>query len=390
MKITVHRGTHQIGGCVTEIASGNDRVFIDFGTDLPGCDGNHPAKPIPGLTVPDGSNCALFLTHYHGDHVGRLEEVAPGVPVYFGATAREIYLRYLKRIGKEIIDHAEAMLPIAPLRTMRHGRISVTPLMVDHSAFDAYMFLIEADGKKILHTGDFRLHGFRGNKTLPILQKYAGDVDLIICETTNLSRDEIGMTERNLQNEAHKIMQENKYVFVLCSSTNIDRIGAFYHANPHGRLFVCDEYQKEILGIVRKNHALKSRFYNFSHVYSYGANLDALLDEQGFCMLIRQGSQFARLLDQYRGRDAVVYSMWSGYLKGETRNEDLAAFLAKEQLVFLHTSGHACASDLVALCRTIRPKCGVIPIHGETPEQLSALLPEIDIHILNDGEIFFL
>lgn len=312
------------------------------------------------------------------------------MPVYFGATAREIYLRYLKRIGKEIVGHAEAMLPIAPLLTVRHGRISVTPLMVDHSAFDAYMFLIEADGKKILHTGDFRLHGFQGNKTLPILQKYVGDVDLIICETTNLSREEIGMTERNLQNEAHKIMQENKYVFVLCSSTNIDRIGAFYHANPHGRLFVCDEYQKEILGIVRKNHASKGRFYDFSHVYSYGANLDALLDEQGFCMLIRQGSQFARLLDQYRGRDAVVYSMWSGYLKGETRNKDLAAFLAKEQLVFLHTSGHACASDLVALCRTIRPKCGVIPIHGGTPERLSALLPENDIHFLNDGEVFSL
>lgn len=389
MKITVHRGTHQIGGCVTEIASGGDKVFIDFGTDLPGSEGA-PAKPIPGLTVPDGTDCSLFLTHYHGDHAGRLAEVAPGVPVYLGATAREIYLRYLRRVQKEIAGHADAILPLAPLRTVRQGGISVTPLMVDHSAFDSYMFLIEAEGKRILHTGDFRLHGFRGNKTLPTLEKYARDVDLIICETTNLSREAIDMTERDLQNEAREIMRENKYVFVLCSSTNIDRIGAFYHANPRGRLFVCDEYQKDILEIVRKNHAAKSRFYDFAHVLDYGANLDSLMEERGFCMPIRQGGTFARLLDRYRGRDAVVYSMWSGYLKGETRSAELADFLAKERLIFLHTSGHASAGDLAAVCQAVHPRCGVIPIHGETPERLAELLPEESVHVLSDGEVFTL
>lgn len=64
--------------------------------------------------------------------------------------------------------------------------------------------------------------------------------------------------------------------------------------------------------------------------------------------------------------------------------------MAKEQLTFLHTSGHASACDLAALCRTVRPKCGVIPIHGETPERLPELLPEETVHILNDGEVFTL
>ena len=39
--------------------------------------------------------------------------------------------------------------------------------MVDHSALDSYMFLIETGGKKILFTGDFREHGIIGeNNTL--------------------------------------------------------------------------------------------------------------------------------------------------------------------------------------------------------------------------------
>ena len=37
--------------------------------------------------------------------------------------------------------------------------ISVTAYWMDHSAFDAYAFLIEADGKSIFYSGDFRGHG---------------------------------------------------------------------------------------------------------------------------------------------------------------------------------------------------------------------------------------
>ena len=44
--------------------------------------------------------------------------------------------------------------------------ITITPYLIDHSAYGAYMFLIEVEGKRILHTGDFRNHGYKG-KLLP-------------------------------------------------------------------------------------------------------------------------------------------------------------------------------------------------------------------------------
>lgn len=388
MKITIHRGTHQIGGCVTEITSGNDKVFIDFGADLPGADLADAPKPIAGLTAADGSNGALFFTHYHGDHVGRLREVQVEIPIYMGKTAKTLFENYARRTRSEILERIDSIISFSPLETIHIGNIAVTPLMVDHSAFDAYMFVIEADGKRILHTGDFRLHGFRGSKTLSMLRRYAHGVDCVVCETTNLSRgDEPIMTERELQTAAREIMQENKYVFVLCSSTNIDRISAFYHANPRGRLFVCDEYQKSQLETVRDNHKQHSDFYNFSHVYSYAPNLDELMEKQGFCMIIRQGDMFAKLLKRYKNRSKVIYSMWTGYLRDETKNEQLADFLEDYNLTFLHTSGHASAQDLVKLYRTVRPKTGLIPIHGETPEKLKELLPDGKILLLHDEEI---
>ena len=36
MDIKVHRGTHQIGGCVTEYEHNGYRLFVDYGEELPG------------------------------------------------------------------------------------------------------------------------------------------------------------------------------------------------------------------------------------------------------------------------------------------------------------------------------------------------------------------
>ena len=34
MEVIIHRGTHQIGGCSTEIRTKSTRIFIDFGAEL--------------------------------------------------------------------------------------------------------------------------------------------------------------------------------------------------------------------------------------------------------------------------------------------------------------------------------------------------------------------
>ena len=65
---------------------------------------------------------------------------------------------------------------------LRFGDIVVTPYFVSHSAYDAYMFLIEAEGKRILHTGDFRGHGYFSKGLILTIQKYIGQVDVLIIE----------------------------------------------------------------------------------------------------------------------------------------------------------------------------------------------------------------
>ena len=384
MKIIIHRGARQIGGCVTEISTENSKVFIDFGADLPDSTTDKPLKQVEGLTVSDGSTAALFLTHYHGDHTGRIGEVLPEIPIYIGETAKEILVAYSEHVRSKDFERIKSFFTFKPLDHIHVGDISVTPLRVDHSAFDSYMFIIEAGGKRILHTGDFRLHGFLGNRTPEVLKKYATNIDYMICENTNLDR-EAGFihSEWELKAEARKIMLENKYVFVICTSTNIDRIRAFYAANPKERLFICSEFQKSLLQIVQNKNG---KFYDFSRAMDYATNLDSLMEERGFCAIVRRDEDFAGLMEKYKDKSAVIYSMWGGYLKGKTRIKELADFLKGYKPIFCHVSGHAFTDDILSVFEAVKPKHGFIPIHGETPEKLFEMIPKDKLILLKDGE----
>ena len=152
MKLTIHRGTHQIGGCITEIQHEGYRLFIDMGKPLPGTSDVEPIE-VEGLTHGDTTHSALFITHYHDDHIGEILEAKSDVPVYMGKTSLEIYRRgkgYLYNVLQPHgVEHVEAVLKrIETVRTflpgecLQIGPFQITPLMIDHSAFDAYMFVI--------------------------------------------------------------------------------------------------------------------------------------------------------------------------------------------------------------------------------------------------------
>ncbi|NLB54665.1 MAG: MBL fold metallo-hydrolase [Lentisphaerae bacterium] len=303
-----------------------------------------------------------------------------------GEIAKEILLAFAERTNDKGIERIRGFNTFQALDRIVIEDISVTPLLVDHSAFDAYMFLIEGDGKRILHTGDFRVHGFRGKAVFPTIRKYVGTVDLLITEGTALSRDsDTLLEEAELQTLANHVLSENKYVFVLCASTNIDRIAAFYHATPRGKYFICDEYQKRILDIVTKHAKDKTPLYNFQKVLTYGSNLDERLRERGFCMLVRCSEYFDRIMRQYP--DATfLFSMWEGYRKGKNRSKSISDFTANFDFQPFHTSGHASTAVIQAVCETVKPRIGVIPIHSDAPKGMDALGLDCQIIYLADGQ----
>lgn len=423
MKITIHRGTNQIGGCITEIESGGYMVFIDFGEQLPRTK-NKESQPIDGLTYGDISKSALFITHYHGDHIGKIYDTVDGLSIYIGKTAFEIYksleskLSYIPEPNdakkhKRIIERLKTTNTFVALQQIKIGNITITPLFVDHSAFDAYMFIIESEGKRLLHTGDFRGHGFRSKGLVPMLKKYAQDVDYIISEGSNIQRLNATMqTEQVLQEDFESQFRKNKYNFILLSSTNIDRIFSLYHASKNAkRCFVCDSYQTNILKIVSENHKNFTTFYDIDYnqnttaagrffelrrrgrnPYSFNGKLKPYLEKHGFCMIIRSNDAFKQILEEYGKleENKVYYSMWKGYLDytKPAFNKSLYDFLKPHKLEYKHTSGHTDIETLKTVFKTVNPNCGILPIHTQAPVKFKEIFHEQTIILLQDGEVF--
>lgn len=419
MKLTIHRGTNQIGGCITEISHDGYKLFIDLGEQLPGAESTGQLS-VEGLTEGDVSKSALFITHYHPDHIGKILDAHPKIPVYMGATALELYSIYENHLScipdeekaahhRQITERLESFNTFLAGKEFNWGTIHIIPLMVDHSAFDAYMFVIEAGGVRLLYTGDFRKHGFRGKALSKMLFKFGRGIDYVISEGTNVYRAADNESESALQKRFKEEFRQHKHNFILASSTHIDRVFSLYHAaREANRIFVCDRFQKRLMDIVSRTHKLYSDFYRIRQNDIYvlpirqsdksfyiSQKLMYLMKRKGFCIPIRDNDRFWNVVSQFDGVDAtptVYYSLWRGYLdeKSPAFNQRLFESLSRyPDYKYMHTSGHCDIGTLEFLFKQVKPKKGIIPIHTELPERFKELFGHLaPIVLLRDGETY--
>ncbi len=393
MKITIHRGIDQIGGCITEIATDKARILIDLGQNLP--DGE-------GIILDDFANTnsiekltrdidAIFYTHYHGDHLGLFQLVPDNISQYIGRVAKKValykhqrlsYIKGREDISAKEIEKIENMNSFTAQQVMEIGDIKVTPYLVSHSAYDAYMFTIEATGKRILHTGDFRGHGYLSKGLFPTIVKLIlkkGKIDFLITEGTMISRlGERVRHENELKLEIIELLKQYKNVFVMCSSTDMERLATFHIANKEvgEKPFVCDDYQKSILEIFADTAGKKTELFRFEKPFSFRKENTKLVNwmhDKGFCMLVRPTAKF----DDYfaflepkidKNETVLVYSMWKEYInpKSKHANKRYLDFVDKFPCVKnIHTSGHASADCLVEVCNLVNPTFCIVPIHSE-------------------------
>lgn len=389
MKITVHRGTHQVGGIATEIRTDTARVIIDMGDELSlDSDFVSALLNIDGVTNTNGQCHAVLFTHYHGDHMGQMTRIRKDVPLYAGALAKDVMLKAAVRkrpIDLELCDRIRSVNTFSGGDILTFGDIQITAYSIDHSACDSYMFLVEAEGKRLLYTGDFRMHGFRG-EVLPKILRKIGKIDVLITEGTTLSRPNIKpMTERELQQKAKEYMGQYKYVYVMCASTNLERICALSKAVPRGKYFICDEYQKDLLDIVEKHWAKYSPLYRNIKKITYGNNILNGARDRGFMMVVRDNREFREIIKKFDPKESIIlYSMWDGYRtkQGSTIPDFLNLVGAWETL---HTSGHATHDDIKLMVDIAKPDI-IVPIHTDVPDALITLCPHSKVIIAQDGK----
>ncbi len=413
MKIKIHRGLDQIGGCITEICTDSSRVFIDFGQNLPS-NGKAATPEEDALMVADiirnneKEHQAVFYTHAHEDHVGLFRYIP--LEQYIGEGSKELLLikyrtlleRYEMAIDechqlqegskeneelqeenyrttKDLIDKLKAFktwkrtaLKESP-SPITIGDIRVTPFFTCHSIYDAHMFLVEADGKRIWHTGDYRQHGYMGKGLLPMLRRYATDIDVLITEGTMLKRKDKCIHECEVSRKMESVMQAFKYVFVLASGTDIERLASIKVAaeNANKPLCILSLFMKRTMEFFTERQSSLSRgLFSFAPLY-YTDKLYDKLKRKGFTIVVgtSQADKVKKLLDRLSQEETLlIYSSWDGYYKNAEQvkaNPKYKEFREMfHNVVDIHTSGHADKATIRKVIETVCPK-EVICIHKE-------------------------
>ena len=391
MNIIIHRGTHQIGGSAIEISTASTRIILDFGNELSLDEKYTPINlDIDGVTKGILDCDGIVISHYHMDHLGQLTSALPEIPLYMGELSKKVAMisaeyqdknLYLRLLGANTFRGGEAFTI---------GDIRIRPLVIDHSAADSYMFVIEAEGKRVLYTGDFRMHGLRHHILDQLVNTYIGEVDVLITEGTSLSRDaDKYISEAAVLDDISSYIQDGKYVFIMCSSTNIDRIMGIWQNMPTDKVLICDAYQKRILDTVINNVYYESSLYRRHDsplVLSKGPYPKYYMDH-GFVSLVRGTESFISQIKEFPKDDVrIIYSMWTGCIE---ENLALKTLLETYPTYICHASGHVSKDDLIKFIELVNPDA-IIPVHTDNPERLEELVPHRNVYIVNDNEPFII
>ena len=409
MRLRIHRGAKEIGGTCIEVEAEGKRLVLDAGLPLGAPDeGQETLLPeVPGFRESDPGLLGIVISHGHMDHYGLAKHVRPDVPVWIGEAAHNI----LKAAAPWVPNgHAFADPQfLADGTLVEIGPFRVTPYLVDHSAFDAYALLVEAEGKRVFYSGDFRAHGRKGALFERLLRKPPADIDALLMEGTTLGRTgtaEGFETESDLEERFAEAFRRTEGMhFVWTSSQNIDRIVTIFRAAKRtGRVLLIDLYTAVVLEATGRNtipqsHWPEVRLYVpqsqrvsikknglFAELDRHSRN--RVFDEALPALAERAVMLFRPMAMSDRGVASVLegagftYSMWEGYLKDDS-SQRVLRWLSRHGIAWqsIHTSGHASVADLQRFATVLAPRA-LVPIHsfetGRFPEFFDNVIPRED------------
>ncbi len=370
MKLEVINGVNRIGGSIVKIYGKTKNILIDLGEQLDGkiIGDNVLSHALEGVSD-------IFLTHYHTDHTGLINH-----PLVEGKNI------HLSKLTKEVLDNKKiwnyANYYIFSNKTPIYiDNLVITPFKADHSASDAFMFLIDDGIKKVLHTGDFRMHGLYpwNNEIINELNKNKDlKIDLLIIDGTYYNTNYKFIFEEEIHKDYFIPLFMNKsYNFVYVPSTNFIRMKQLYDISKElGYKFY----------LYKQARILFHKAYPNIEVYPLEyVKYDNLKNEK-FIIVFNPSDEIKALYNSFSvGERSLVYSAWIGYLNNKYKK--IYDFFMDTPFTIIHTGGHCDKDSIDNFISIIKPE-KILPIHTEAKEEFIGNYDNIvDVSDLNMFEI---
>jgi len=409
MQIIIHKGTKEIGGTCIQLSTTNSTVLLDLGMPL--------SEESTFINYSKIKTDAVIISHPHQDHYGLIDSIDSSIPVYIGEVGKHLINSTLMFFGKKL--HSNNFKPIKKDQPFQIGDFKITPYLVDHSAIDAFGFLIQAENKNIFYSGDFRAHGRKSILFKKIIETPPSNIDLLFLEGTMMNRaNDDFPDEQSVENKITEILQNQKNIsFIISSSQNIDRIVSAYRSCLRiNKTLIIDLYTAWILEqlkiitnnvpavgwdnlkiyadykhdlALKNNESITGDFRK--RAYKYRIKKDEIINRPSDYLYLAKMSKF-KLIDSFKTTDdkpvEVIYSQWLGYLNQNDDyfgSEEISSYKTdkKVNFTYAHTSGHATIDDLKKFADALNPK-KLIPIHTEYSREYSKYFNHV--LELKDGE----
>ena len=409
MKVRIYRGTKEIGGTCIELTSDSGKIlWIDLGLALSN------ANPIIDYAQKISIN-ALLISHPHQDHFGLMKFMDTETPIYIGKVSLDLINSTKLFLGEAPINKNFQIIEPWKWITIAEN-FRVKPFLVDHSSPEAFAFLIEADGKRIFYSGDFRASGNKKVLYENLIKTPPENIDLLLIEGTMVGRNnQLYPTEEDVEKALYNIIKgQHNVSFVVSSAQNIDRfISVFKSCRKSNKQVVLDIYNAWILDMVKKkspnlpsidwdgvlvfNHPnqigkIEGKEFNIfrKRVEMQSIGHKVFDQPENFVYFLRCPS--IKLIDNLRkhGKINVIYSQWEGYLHEEHKTyctDRLNKLKNDNDIIFtsIHTSGHATLKELKELAVTLKPQ-KIVPIHTEYPKEFKMEFEKVGIKGVDNWE----
>lgn len=306
--------------------------------------------------------------------------------------------------------------------TFNIGDFKITPYLVDHSATDAYTFLVEADNKRVIYSGDFRANGRKAKLFDKMVEdENLKDVDVLLMEGTMIQRNNDQFpNEQSVEDKIYETINENNQMtFMISSSQNIDSLVSAHRASKKaGKIFVVDIYTAWILEKVKLvsssvpnifwsdvkvirnlggNYYKKIKdneeyFKDFKYKLFKKENvidIDTIKENASSYLLKVSPWHIKKFISSLGLNDVnIIYSQWLGYLEEEFSDAKTVKMFQelhdKYNWVYAHTSGHADLDALKKFASSLSPK-KLIPIHTAHKEEFSEHFDNVAIMMDNES-----